>query len=65
MVVVMGMGVVGLLLNFSFCSFCSSFCFSLSCASPVVVQFFSEIVLYIVLILGIVFPVVEIVEIGR
>lgn len=63
MVVVMGMGVVGLL-NFSFCSFCCS-SFSFSCASPVDVLFFSEIVLYIVVILGIVFPVVEIVEIGR
>lgn len=63
MVVVVGMGVVGLL-NFSFCSFCS-FCSSFSCASPVVVQFFSEIVLCIVVILGIVFPVVEIVDIGR
>lgn len=62
MVVVMGMGVVGLL-NFSFCSFC--FCSSFSCVSPVDVQFFSEIVLCIVVILGTVFPVVEIVEIGR
>lgn len=60
--VVVGMGVVVLLI-FSFCSFC--FSFSLSCASPVVVLFSSEIVLYIVVILGIVFPVVEIVEIGR
>lgn len=63
MVVVVGMGVVGLL-NFSFCSFCS-FCFSFSCVSPVDVQFFSEIVLCIVVILGTVFPVVGIVEIGR